>query len=366
MSRVIPPLESSYGDRLILFRTFWKKVGLYLALSLAIIAPIVFTESWLSVTNHAIIYAISAIGLMVLTGFTGQISLGQAAFMAVGAYCAATFARISHFPFFITIPLAGIAAAILGALTGPFALRLKGLYLAIVTLGLIYIVNHLLLAFHEVTGGVAGTSVPLYGWFPQSSEVSVAGTLSSTSKFGSFEINFEVKLYFISLGVLLLTLFLTKNLLRAPLGRAMMAVRDQDIAASTMGINPSQTKIIAFIISSGITGVSGALYAYHQQFITIDPPFNLQMSIEVIAMIVFGGIGTLFGAVAGAFAFTILSKLLSNLAGSIGILSSLTNDQQSVLLFSILVGLTLIYEPLGLFGVWLRIKRFFLTWPFQR
>ena len=175
-----------------------------------------------------------------------------------------------------------------------------------------------------------------------------------------------MKLYFINVLVLLITLLTTKNLLRAPLGRAMMAVRDQDIAASTMGINPSQTKIIAFIISSGIAGVSGALYAYHQQFITIDPPFNLQMSIEVIAMIVFGGIGTLFGAVAGAFAFAILSKLLSNLAGSIGILSSLTNDQQAVLLFSILVGLTLIYEPLGLFGVWLRIKRFFLTWPFQR
>ena len=366
MSRVIPPLETNYGDRLILFRSFWKKTGLFIAITISLIAPLALSESWLSVTNHAIIYAISAIGLMILTGFTGQISLGQAAFMAVGAYCAAAFARISHLPFFITVPLAGFAAAALGAFTGPFALRLKGLYLAIVTLGLIYIVNHLLLAFHEITGGVAGTSVPLYGWFPKPEEVSVAGTLSNPSQIGPFSINFEMKLYFINVLVLLITLLSTKNLLRAPLGRAMMAVRDQDIAASTMGINPSQTKIIAFIISSGIAGVSGALYAYHQQFITIDPPFNLQMSIEVIAMIVFGGIGTLFGAVAGAFAFAILSKLLSNLAGSIGILSSLTNDQQAVLLFSILVGLTLIYEPLGLFGVWLRIKRFFLTWPFQR
>lgn len=366
MSKVIPPLQTSYGDRLTLFRSFWKKVGLAIAISVAILLPVGLSESWLSVTNHAIIFSISAIGLMLLTGFTGQISLGQAAFMAVGAYVAAVTAKMWNLPFLLTIPAAGLLAAFIGAVTGPFALRLKGLYLAIVTLGLIYIINHCLLALHEYTGGVAGTSVPMYGWFPSETEVSTAGSFSKTTNLGPVKIGFEVKFYLVGLFILSGVLLVANNLIRSPLGRAMMAVRDQDIAASTMGINPATTKVLAFTISSGIAGISGALYAYHQQFITIDPPFNLQMSIEVIAMIVFGGVGTLFGAVAGAFAFAVLSKLLSNLAGSVGVLSALTNDQQAVLLFSILVGLTLIYEPLGLFGIWLRVKRFFLSWPFQR
>ena len=144
-----------------------------------------------------------------------------------------------------------------------------------------------------------------------------------------------------------------------------MAVRESDLAASVIGVRPAVAKILAFGISSFLAGIAGGAFALQQQYITIAPPFDLVMSIQYITMIVLGGVGTTFGAVAGALVFVICSPLMEWIGSNLPLLNKLTNAQQSTLLFSTLVCLILIYEPFGLYGVWLKIKRYFLTWPFR-
>ena len=145
----------------------------------------------------------------------------------------------------------------------------------------------------------------------------------------------------------------------------MMAVRDHDVAAAVMGVNPARAKITAFGVSSFFAGLAGGMFALQQQFITVDPPFNLLMSVQYIAMIVLGGIGTVFGAVAGALAFVFLSPLLEILGRATPGLDQLSSSLQSTLLFAILVIACLVFEPLGLYGLWLRAKRYFMAWPFR-
>ena len=145
----------------------------------------------------------------------------------------------------------------------------------------------------------------------------------------------------------------------------MAAVRDRDLAASIIGVNVSRVKIQAFVVSSFFAGVAGCMYGFAQRLITVDPPFNLLLSVQYIAMIVLGGIGTVFGAVAGALAFTMLTPFAETIGRSIPLLSELTSLERSTLMFSVVVGAFLLFEPLGLFGIWLRTKIFFMAWPFR-
>jgi branched-chain amino acid transport system permease protein len=144
-----------------------------------------------------------------------------------------------------------------------------------------------------------------------------------------------------------------------------MAVRDHDVAAAVMGVNPARAKITAFGLSSFFAGLAGGMFALQQQFITVDPPFNLLLSVQYIAMIVLGGIGTVFGAVWGALAFVFLSPLLEIVGRATPGLDQLSSSLQSTLLFAILVITCLVFEPLGLYGLWLRVKRYFMAWPFR-
>lgn len=360
------PLVTNYRQSLGLFPGVWHRTGLVLGFALIILYPLVADDYWLSIGNKAWVTIVGATALMILTGFTGQISLGHAAFFAVGAYTAGVLGNQLGLPFWLLIPIAGVAAGLLGLSIGPFALRLKGVYLAIVTLGLIYLVNHVLFAFGDFTGGPSGLAVPMYSWFSPGAVTGGLGDFGTPVEIGAFVLTFEFKLYLVFAPLTLLVVLFAKNLQRSDAGRAMMAVRDQDLAAQTMGVHVARTKILAMFISSFLAGVGGAMFAFKQQFLTIDPPFNLVFSIEYIAIIVLGGTGTVFGAVAGALAFVYLSPLAEHAGRYIPLVNQLTNSEQSVLLFSILVGAILLYEPLGIFGLWLKLKRFFLAWPFRR
>ena len=145
----------------------------------------------------------------------------------------------------------------------------------------------------------------------------------------------------------------------------MMAVRDSDLAASAIGVRPASTKVLAFGLSSFLAGVAGAMFAFQQQYVTVEPPFDLNMSVAYIAMIVLGGVGTVSGAVAGAIAYVALVPLAETVGRAVPLLDQLSSAQQSMLLFSVLVMVVLIFEPFGLYGVWLRVKRYFLAWPFR-
>jgi branched-chain amino acid transport system permease protein len=342
------PLAVRYEDDFRLLAGRWERIGLALLLVLVIAYPFVASTNWITVANLALVGIVGSVALMILTGFTGQISLGHAAFLAIGAYTTGILGTQFALPFWLLLPVSGLAAAAVGLAIGPFALRLEGLYLAIVTIGLAFLTNHVLLSFPEWTGGLAGLAVPVHLGF---------GTEATFLS--------ERALYAIFLVIAVLTVLAARNLARSNTGRAMMAVRDHDVAAAVMGVNPARAKITAFALSSFFAGIAGSMFALQQQFITVDPPFNLLLSVQYIAMIVLGGIGTVFGAVAGALAFVFLSPVLEIIGRATPGLDQLSSSLQSTLLFALLVIGCLVFEPLGLYGLWLRVKRYFMAWPFR-
>lgn len=358
------PLTIDYLDERKLLLGTWERRGLALLALLMIGFPMVATTNWVTIANLTMVAIVGSVALMILTGFTGQISLGHAAFLAVGAYTAAVLGTHWQIPFWLILPAAGLLAAAVGLAVGPFALRLEGLYLAIVTVGLIFLVNHVLLSFPDLTGGVGGIAVPMYLGFGEDGG-SALTSITESWYIGGYEINFERKLYVLFAALTILSVLGIRNLARSNAGRAMMAVRDHDLAAAVMGVNPARTKIIAFGLSSFVAGIAGAMFAFQQQFLTVEPPFNLLMSVQYIAMIVLGGIGTVFGAVAGPIAFVVLSPIMEAIGRNLPLINELNSSQQSTLLFALLVIGFLIFEPLGLYGIWLRIKRYFMTWPFS-
>jgi branched-chain amino acid transport system permease protein len=358
------PLVTSYEQDQKLFPDVWHKIGLTLAAVVCVVFPFLAEGQWLTVGNLALVAVVGAVGMMILTGFAGQISLGHAAFLGVGAYTAATLGYHWQVPFWLGIPAAGLVSAAVGLAVGPFALRLRGLYLAIVTLGLLFLVEHVLLSFPDLTGGVSGLAVPMHSWFVSAEEASAFGSFGDPLKLGGLELDFDQKLYFVFLLIAALTVLASKNIQRSNSGRAMVAVRDHDLAAAVLGVNPARTKIVAFGVSSFFAGVAGAMYAFQQQYITVDP-FNLAMSVDYIAIIVLGGIGTTFGAIAGAIAFVVLAPLAEVMGGYIPLMDALSSGQRETLLFATVVIAFLIFEPLGLYGIWLRVKRYFLGWPFR-
>jgi len=357
------PLAVRYEDDFSLLAGRWERIGVALLLIVALAYPWVVSANWVTVANLALVAIVGSVALMILTGFTGQISLGHAAFLAIGAYTTAILGTQFALPFWLLLPVSGLAAAVVGLAIGPFALRLEGLYLAIVTIGLAFLTNHVLLSFPSLTGGMAGLAVPIHASFGEGGTALSAFT--ETQRLGPVVLNFERKLYGVFLVIAVLTVLAARNLARSNTGRAMMAVRDHDVAAAVMGVNPARAKVTAFGLSSFFAGLAGGMFALQQQFITVDPPFNLLLSVQYIAMIVLGGIGTVFGAVAGALAFVFLSPLLEIIGRATPGLDQLSSSLQSTLLFAILVITCLVFEPLGLYGLWLRAKRYFMAWPFR-
>jgi branched-chain amino acid transport system permease protein len=354
------PLAVRYEDDFSLLAGRWERIGVALLVIAALAWPWVASTNWVTVANLALVAVVGSCALMILTGFTGQISLGHAAFLAIGAYTTGVLGTQFALPFWLLLPASGLLAAAVGLAIGPFALRLEGLYLAIVTIGLAFLTNHVLLSFPQWTGGMAGLAVPIHLGFGDSGAL-----FTETQRLGPLLLTFERKLYAVFLVIAVLTVLAVRNLARSNTGRAMMAVRDHDVAAAVMGVNPARAKITAFGLSSFFAGLAGGMFALQQQFITVDPPFNLLLSVQYIAMIVLGGIGTVFGAVWGALAFVFLSPLLEIVGRATPGLDQLSSGLQSTLLFAILVITCLVFEPLGLYGLWLRVKRYFMAWPFR-
>ena len=215
-------LVTSYEDDLRLFPDFWHKVGLCAALVCVLAYPFVMDGKWLSVANGAWVATVGAVGMMILTGFAGQISLGHAAFLAIGAYTSAVLAEQIHLPFWLGMPLGGLFAAAVGMAIGPFALRLRGLYLAIVTLGLVTVVNHTLMTFSDLTHGASGIAVAAYGWFPAPDEVSSFGTFAKKTEIFGVEFDLQRKLYFVFVFVALFAAMTAKNIQRSSIGRTTL------------------------------------------------------------------------------------------------------------------------------------------------
>jgi branched-chain amino acid transport system permease protein len=318
------------------------------------VVPFFANQYWLSaILTPFLILALATLGLNILTGYAGQLSLGTAAFMAVGAFMAYNFAlRLPWMPILVSFALAGLCAAAVGIVFGLPSLRIKGFYLAVATLACQFFV---LWALQRV------------GWFTNDSASGVITAQKVVILGYAFESPTDK--YMLTLCVVAVLAMLAKNMLRSETGRKFMAVRDMDIAAEVIGIRMMQTKLLAFGISSFYCGVAGALYAY-TYLGTVEPEaFNLDLSFRILFMVIIGGVGSILGSFMGAAFIVLLPIFLNTVAGPIEHLLGVTlpsglMSNLELVVFGALIIFFLIVEPHGLARLWQIGKEKLRLWPF--
>jgi branched-chain amino acid transport system permease protein len=335
---------TSYRQRLALFTHTQDRVAYALLLCLLVCVPLLASKFFLGEFTYILILCIASIGLMVLTGYTGQVSLGHAAFMAIGAYTH-TWLLTKGMPFVLSISLAVLFCAAVGMLLGFPAVRVSGLYLAMVTLSFSFIVSHVISHADSITGGFTGLAVP-------------------AAKIADVALDGPVAFYFTCLIVLILTVLALANLLRSSTGRAFIGVRDSEAAAFALGISVARVKLSAFALSAAVTGLSGALLAHHTRYLTPDA-FTLLLSMELVLMVVIGGLGSLRGAILGAILISFVPTLISAVKP---LLPAVVARQFGLetLVFGAILAFFVLFEPHGLNGRWLKWRALAETFPMYR
>jgi branched-chain amino acid transport system permease protein len=316
-----------------------------------VVLPLTLHEYYLSVANIVWIAVIGALGLNILVGYTGQVSIGHGAFMSVGAYTAANFANRLGSPWPVNLLAGGLMAALIGAIVGIPSLRIKGLYLAIATLAGQLIIEWTINHVTFISGGVQAS-------------IEVA-----RPKLGSMVLSSQRDMYFFLLVFVVLAIVGTMNLMRSRVGRAFIAIRDQDIAAEIIGINIFRYKLLAFAISSFYAGVTGVLYTYFLGIANYEQ-FQIGVSIDYLAMIIIGGLGSVLGSIFGAIFVTLLPIGIRYAMEAFGgvffepqtVLNLIPNLR--LMLFGALIIFFLIVEPEGLNRLWRNIRSYFRVWPF--
>jgi len=346
--------STKYEDELIFARTPFQKICLILGLVFLLSIPWIASPYYMVVLIFIYIAIIGAIGLNILTGFAGQISLGQAALLAVGAYTAGALAVYLGFPFLLAIIVSGLVTAGFGAIIGIPSLRIKGFYLAITTLLAHYIVFFIL----HLPWVAPHLGVP-------------HGFLLPPVSFGPIKIppahqNFFF--YYFTLGSAAFATWTAANLMRSKLGRAFVAIRDNDNVASVLGINVFRYKLLAFIISSFYVGVAGAIYAFYVRQI-VPGHFDIRVTIDYIAMILVGGLGRIWGSILGAVIIILLSEFL-RLFTTVYISPIFPElvayvEALKLILYGGIIIFMVIVEPLGVVALLRRVKEYFKLWPFR-
>jgi branched-chain amino acid transport system permease protein len=339
--------STSYDQDLALVRTRFQGAWLA-AFTMALLAfPFLASPFQVDLACQVFLACIGSLALMLLTGYAGQISLGHAGLIAAGAFTVGILFREFNAPFWITLPAAGLVGALLGIVFGLPSLRLRGLYLAVSTLALHFLVIY-----------VGGEYETRRGFS--------TGIVIDPPKIGSISISDGRAWYFILLAAAAATLLLSLNLIRARTGRAWRAIRARETVAEALGIGIAAYKLLAFVLSSAITAVAGALFAYYRGFVSVEA-FTLFLTIQYVAMVIVGGMGSLLGAVLGAAFITIFPYLIE------GALMALPGAQRFVSLvfavnyaaFGLIMILFLVFEPLGLVGIWRRVQSYFVLWPYK-
>ena len=339
--------HTTYTSDIALRRVPAERLRLGLFLIVVITFPFLASPYWLNLANQIAIATVGAIGLNILVGYTGQISLGQGAFMAVGAYTAGLLTLNFGLPWGASIVFACLVTSVIGTFFGMPSLRLKGLYLAIATLAAQEIIEWVITHWTGVTGGTEALVVPA----PQ--------------LFG-VRMNTDFRFYWLVVILASATALFTANLFRSRTGRAFLAVRDQDVAASVIGVNVFRYKLLAFATSSFFVGLAGALIAYYRNIVSWER-FTLETSLFYLAMIIVGGLGSIRGSFFGAALITLLPALITNAGRMLqdsapAIASQLPNIQQAS--FGLIIILFLVFEPKGLSKLWQNVKDYFYVWPF--
>jgi branched-chain amino acid transport system permease protein len=319
----------------------FRVIGL---ITLAIAAPLLIESYYLTELSMFLVYALAGIGLTVVVGFSGQVSFGHAAFLGIGAYTHSIL--IKHgVPFEAALLLAGLFSGLIGALLGRAASSMHGFYLAIATLAFVIIVETIIGEWTLMTGGYMGMPVL---------EMSILG----------FELDQPWQQYFVILSIFLFFVWGVANIMRSPSGRAMIAVRDSETSARSLGINVRNTKILAFFISTVITGVAGGLFA-HQMFFLSPEIFGINESLKLLMMVIVGGLGTITGVIYGA----VFISFLPNIIDLIKIVlpeAIATKSGMEQLMLGLTIAGFIIFEPTGIYGRWLKIRLFFETFPYYK
>jgi branched-chain amino acid transport system permease protein len=325
------------------FVRFWALIALVAALLL----PLALTNFWTGVANQAFIAIIGALALNLLMGTTGQISLGHAGFIAMGAFTAAALVTHLAAPLIVILPAAALVGAVLGVLVGLPALRLKGLYLAVSTLAAHFVIIVGLGQYQAAISYGSGFTIP------------------SPSVLG-FEIASERGWYLFLLPMAIAVLLVNVNWLRSAFGRAWMAIHHRDVAAESLGINAARYKLLAFSASTSLTCFSGALWAYHTGFVSVEA-FDIQMLIQFLAMVIIGGLGSVLGSILGAVFVIVLPHVISTATNTLPFLQALGAKvfEAQIGIFGLIMLFFLVLEPRGFAGIWARVRFYFQLWPFK-
>jgi branched-chain amino acid transport system permease protein len=339
--------KETYAADEALFDSRTQRIWLGVLAVALLVLPFVASQYWLYLTCLVGINIIAATGLNILTGYTGQVSLGQAAFMGVGAYTVAVLDQTLGSPFLLNLVAAGGVAMVVGMVVGIPSLRVKGLYLAIATIAASFILHFIFANWKPVTGGTAGL------------------TVKPATLFG-IALDSEFRFYWLMLPLTAAMVFGAANLFRTRIGRAFIAIRDRDISAEVLGISLLRYKLLSFAISSFYAGVAGGLWAYFFRSVTPES-FPLLMSIFFLAAIIVGGMGTILGGILGAVFMTLVPEALKMVFGWFPNAAEWAVHLAPVRIMvfgSLIVGF-LIFEPHGLAEIWRRVRRFFHLWPFR-
>jgi branched-chain amino acid transport system permease protein len=365
--RAIFKTDYDQDIRLLKHRGYWFSYG---ALVLVVmLLPCIVGPYLQSQIVFVFIYSIVGVGLLILAGFTGQVSLGHAAFLAIGAYTAAYMQHLGV-PFVIYLPLSVLLTGAVGALVGAPALRLSGIYLVIATIAFGFIIEEVAARWESVTNGNEGMRIKALDLF--------GVTISRDG----------AAFYYLCFALLIVVVLSALNILRAPTGRAFVAIRDSETAAKSLGINLAVYKVMAFSISAAMTGLAGCLYAHKLSFISPEM-FTLLLSLEFIIVIIIGGIGSLHGAVLGSIFVVMVDPCLTllkddfppmvgGLARALGASASAVSLIEETLarlggapglkgaIYGIIIMLFIIFEPYGLYGRWLKMQHYFQLFPLYK
>ena len=339
--------KQSYAADAALFDSRAQQAWALLGLLALAAFPFFAGEYWLYLACLVSINVASAMGLNILTGYTGLVSLGQAAFMGLGAYTAAILQLRWGTPLLFNLFCGGVVATVAGMLVGLPSLRVKGLYLAIATIAAGVLAHFLFSHLPALTGGPSGLSVP-------------------PARIFGIELDTSARLYWVIVPITVLLLLGAANLFRTRIGRAFIAIRDRDISAEVLGIPLLRYKLLSFAISSFYAGIAGGLFAYFFRAITPES-FPLLMSIFFLAAVIVGGMGTVLGSVLGAVFMTLVPELLKLVVSALplGGNATLVLSPVRTIVFGALIIVFLIFEPLGLAEMWRRTRRAFHLWPFR-
>ncbi len=341
-------LRTSYAHDHLLAETRLQRTSLVIFMGALVLFPFAASAFELDLACQVFLASIGALSLMLLTGYAGQISLGHAGLIATGAFTTGILGKELSAPFWATLPASAAAGALLGIVFGLPSLRLRGLYLAVSTLALHFVVVYLGGEYETKRGFSTGIAVDPPQIFGRA--------LTSPRAW-----------YFILLLFAAATLLICINLLRSRTGRAWGAIRSRETVAAALGIHVAGYKLLAFVISSAMTSVGGSLFAYYRGFVSVEA-FSLFLSISYVAMTIIGGMGSLLGAILGAIFVTLFPYVIE------ACLLALPSAQRyagqlfavNYAAFGLVMILFLTFEPLGLVGIWHRIQAYFLLWPFKQ